>query len=45
MLHNVGAESAHSYVVQGPALNDLVMVGVPQVHIPSVAVGVRAHLG
>ena len=39
MLHNVGAESAHTFVVQGPALNDLVMVKAPQVHIPLVAVG------
>ena len=39
MLHNVGAESAHTFVVQGSALNDLVMVKAPQVHIPFVAVG------
>ena len=39
MLHNVGAESAHTFVVQGSALNDLVMVKAPQVHIPLVAVG------
>ena len=35
----VGAAGAHTIVVQGPALNDSIVVGASQVHIPFVAVG------